>query len=218
MNRVNLLVLIDQLEALVETAPEVPLVGKVLIDADELLDLLDIIRAAVPEEIKRAEAVSSEREKMIAEGQEQVERMIAKAEEYAAKLVSNSEIYRQAEEESKLLLEESKRRAQEMQQGAEEYALEKLAQLHDVLSRALAEIERGQQALGREIFAERHQPVLVVDAGDLKPPRRRTAQRHQAVEIGRPLRPLGDAVGAHHQALALQAGREQDQSLERREM
>lgn len=152
MNRVNLLVLIDQLEALVEKAPEVPLVGKVLIDADELLDLLDIIRAAVPEEIKRAEAVSSEREKMIAEGQEQVERMIAKAEAYAAKLVSNSEIYRQAEEESKLLLEESKRRAQEMQQGAEEYALEKLAQLHDVLSRALAEIERGQQALqaGRE--------------------------------------------------------------------
>lgn len=39
-----------------------------MIDADELLDLLDIIRAAVPEEIKRAEAVSSEREKMIAEG------------------------------------------------------------------------------------------------------------------------------------------------------
>ena len=89
MNRVNLLVLIDQLEALVEKAPEVPLVGKVLIDADELLDLLDIIRAAVPEEIKRAEAVSSEREKMIAEGQEQVERMIAKAEEYACLLYTS---------------------------------------------------------------------------------------------------------------------------------
>lgn len=150
MNRVNLLVLIDQLEALVEKAPEVPLVGKVLVDADELLDLLDIIRAAVPEEIKRAEAVSSERERMIAEGQEQVERMIAKAEEYAAKLVSNSEIYRQAEEESKLLLEETKRRAKEMQAGAEEYVLEKLAQLHEVLSRALAEIERGQEALQRK--------------------------------------------------------------------
>jgi cell division septum initiation protein DivIVA len=147
VNRVNLLVLIDQLETLVEKAPEVPLVGKVLVDADELLDLVDIIRAAVPEEIKRAEAVSSERERMISEGQEQVERMIAKAEEYAAKLVSNSEIYRQAEEESKLLLEESKRRAQEMQLGAEEYALEKLDELHEVLSRALSEIERGQEAL-----------------------------------------------------------------------
>jgi len=120
------------------------------VDADELLDLLDIIRAAIPEEIKRAEAVSSEREKMMAEGQEQVERMIAKAEEYAAKLVSNSEIYRQAEEESKLLLEESRKRALEMQAGAEEYALEKLSQLHEVLTKALAEIERGQEALQKK--------------------------------------------------------------------
>jgi cell division septum initiation protein DivIVA len=150
VNRVNLLVLIDQLEALVEKAPEVPLVGKVLVDADELFDLLDIIRTAIPEEVKRAEAVSSERERMISEGQEQVERMIAKAEEYAAKLVSNSEIYRQAEEESKLLIEESRRRAQEMQAGAEEYAHQKLSELHTVLSRALAEIERGQDALRRD--------------------------------------------------------------------
>ena len=102
MNRVNLLVLIDQLEALVEKAPEVPLVGKVLVDADELFDLLDVIRSAIPEEVKRAEAVSSEMDKMIADGQQQAERMVAKAEEYATKLVRSSEIYRQAEAESKL--------------------------------------------------------------------------------------------------------------------
>ena len=130
VNRVNLLVLIDQLEALVEKAPEVPLVAKSC-DADELFDLLDIIRTAIPEEVKRLKRVF-ERERMISEGQEQVERMIAKAEEYAAKLVSNSEIYRQAEEESKLLIEESRRRAQEMQAGAEEYAYQKLSELHTV--------------------------------------------------------------------------------------
>ncbi|NMA62059.1 MAG: ATPase, partial [Firmicutes bacterium] len=77
MNRVNLQVLIDQLEVMVERAPEVPLVGKVLIDADELFELLDIIRTAIPEEVKRAEAVSSEKDRMIAEGQQQAELMIA---------------------------------------------------------------------------------------------------------------------------------------------
>ncbi|NMB02541.1 MAG: ATPase [Firmicutes bacterium] len=147
MNRVNLQVLIDQLEALVEKAPEVPLMGKVLVDADELFDLLDIIRTAIPEEVKRAEAVSSEREKMIADGQEQAERMIAKAEEYAAKLVRNSEIYRQAEEESKLLLEESKRRAQEIERGAEEYAHQILSNLHEALTRTLVVVEQGQEEL-----------------------------------------------------------------------
>ncbi len=150
MNRVNLLVLIDQLEALVEKAPEVPLVGKVLIDADELFDLLDIIRTAIPEEVRRAEAVSSEKDKMIADGQEQAERMIAKAEEYAAKLVLNSEIYRQAEAESKLLLDETKRHAAEIEQGSKEYAQQILSNLGDALTKTLQVVEAGKQELGKE--------------------------------------------------------------------
>lgn len=150
MNRVNLLVLIDQLEALVERAPEVPLVGKVLIDADELFDLLDIIRTAIPEEVKRAEAVSSEKEKMIADGQQQAERLVAKAEEYAAKLVRNSEIYRQAEEESKLLVEESRRRAKEIELGSKEYAQQILSNLHEALTKTLGVVEKSKEELQRE--------------------------------------------------------------------
>ena len=142
MNRVNLLVLIDQLEALVERAPEVPLVGKVLID--------DIIRTAIPEEVKRAEAVSSEKEKMIADGQQQAERLVAKAEEYAAKLVRNSEIYRQAEEESKLLVEESRRRAKEIELGSKEYAQQILSNLHEALTKTLGVVEKSKEELQRE--------------------------------------------------------------------
>lgn len=150
MNRVNLLVLIDQLEALVEKAPEVPLLGKVLIDADELLDLIDIIRTAVPEEVKRAEFVSSEKDKVIADGQQQAELMIAKAEEYAIKLVRNSEIYRQAEEESKLLLDESKRRAKELETGAKEYAQQIFSNLHEALRKTLVVVEKSKEELQKE--------------------------------------------------------------------
>lgn len=150
MNRVNLQVLIDQLEALVEKAPEVPLIGKVLVDADELFDLLDIIRTAIPEEVRRAEAVSSEKGKMIAEGQEQAERMIAKAEEYAAKLVHNSEIYRQAEAESKLLLEATKRQAAEIAKGSKDYAQQILSDLGAALNKTLQVVEAGRQELTKE--------------------------------------------------------------------
>ncbi len=150
MNRVNLQVLIDQLEALVEKAPEVPLVGKVLVDADELFDLLDIIRTAIPEEVKRAEVVSSEKDKMIADGKLEAERMVAKAEEYAAKLVRNSEIYRQAEAESKLLMEESKKQAQELVQGSKDYAQQILSNLSDALTRTLSVVEEGKKELQKE--------------------------------------------------------------------
>ncbi|NLJ80596.1 MAG: hypothetical protein GX335_06205 [Firmicutes bacterium] len=150
MNRVNLMVLIDQLEILVEKAPEVPLVGKILVDADELYDLIDIIRTAIPVEVKRAEAVSSEREKMIAEGQKQAERMVAKAEEYAAKLVRNNEVYRQAEEEGKRLYEETKRRAEEIEEGARQYAGQIFTNLQQALEKTLHIIEKSKEELERE--------------------------------------------------------------------
>jgi len=150
VNRVNLMVLIDQLEILVERAPEVPLVGKILVDADELFDLIDIIRTAIPAEVRRAEAVSAERDKMIAEGQEQAERMIAKAEEYAAKLVRNNEIHRQAEEEGKRLLEEAHRRAREVEGGAIEYADQIFANLQEALEKTLAVVKRSKEELNKQ--------------------------------------------------------------------
>ncbi len=147
MSDMNLLVLIDQLEILIEQAPEVPLIGKILVDGDELFELVDIIRAAVPREIKRAEAVSSEREKMIAESRLQAERIIAKAEEYASKLVRNSEVYRQAQEESKRLLLESEERAKEIEDGAKKYAQGIFSNLHTALTKTLAVVERSQEEL-----------------------------------------------------------------------
>lgn len=150
MSGVNLLVLIDQLEIIIEQAPEVPLIGKILVDGDELFELVDVIRAAIPREIKRAEAVSSEREKMITESQQQAERIIGKAEEYASKLVRNSEVYRQAQEESKRLLQESERRAKEIEEGAKEYAQGIFSNLHSALEKTLSVVKRSQEELAKE--------------------------------------------------------------------
>lgn len=150
MNRVNLQVLIDQLEVMVEKAPEVPLVGKVLIDADELFELLDVIRTAIPEEVKRAEAVSSEKDRMLAAGQQQAEQLVAKAEEYATNLVRTSEIYRQAEEESKVMIEQARLRAREIEVGAKEYADQIFSNLHDALTKTLHVVELSKTELKKD--------------------------------------------------------------------
>lgn len=149
MDRMNLLVLIDQLEAMVERAPEVPLVGKVLIDGDELYDLVDIIRAAIPEDVRKAQTASSEKDRMLAEGQEQAEQMITKAEEYAIKLVSQSEIYRQAEEESRIILDEAKQKAQEIEKEALQFADQIFTNLHDGLNKTLTIVEKSKEELGK---------------------------------------------------------------------
>ena len=55
-----MIILLDKLEDLIDNAPEIHN-RAVLLDSDELLELIEKIRNAVPEEVKRAEIVSTER-------------------------------------------------------------------------------------------------------------------------------------------------------------
>ena len=63
MNRMNLIILLDRLDQLIDSAPEIPLTGKALIDAEAALELVDKIRNAIPEEVKRAEWLASEKDR-----------------------------------------------------------------------------------------------------------------------------------------------------------
>ncbi|KLU41035.1 MAG: hypothetical protein AA931_03530 [Peptococcaceae bacterium 1109] len=149
----NLVVLLEQLEELVEKAPEIPLTGRVLLDADELLELIDQIRSSVPEEVRRAEAVSVEKDRVIAEGQQKAERIIAQAEEYAARLIRESEIHRQAEQEARRILDEASQRAQEITRGAEDYADQILSNLQSALEKTISVVSKGREELANRTTA-----------------------------------------------------------------
>lgn len=148
MNRINLVILLDRLEEMIERAPEIPLTGRVILDSDDVLELIDKIRNSIPEEVKRAEMVSTEKERVISEGQQKAERMISQAEEYAAKLVSESEITRQAQLEAKRILDEANRRARELEEGAQEYARDVLSKLEGALEKTLSVVLKGKEELG----------------------------------------------------------------------
>jgi cell division septum initiation protein DivIVA len=145
-----LIILLDKLEDLIDNAPEIPLTGRVLLDSDELLELIEKIRNAVPEEVKRAEIVSTEKDRVISEGQQRAERIIAQAKEQAARMLKESEIYRQAQQEAKQILAEAHQRAQELIKGSEEYAHGVLSDLRQTLDKTLKVVIRGQEELKKE--------------------------------------------------------------------
>ena len=84
MNRMNLIILMDRLEDLIQSAAMIPFSGKGLVDVEEVMGLLEKIRAAIPDEIRQAEAISGERDRFLEESRAQAERIILQAEEYAA--------------------------------------------------------------------------------------------------------------------------------------
>jgi hypothetical protein len=75
----DVLVLIDKLDDLVHNAKAVPLTDQVRIDREEIYDILDQMRATIPEEIKQARWIVKERQEMLAEAKRECDRLIGEA-------------------------------------------------------------------------------------------------------------------------------------------
>src|SRR5919199_1094148 len=72
----DVLVLIDKLDDIVHNAKAVPLTDQVRIDRDEIYDILDQMRATIPEEIKQARWIVKERQEMLAEAKREADRIL----------------------------------------------------------------------------------------------------------------------------------------------
>src|ERR671910_913369 len=71
----DVLVLIDKLDDLVHNARPVPLTDQVRVDREEIYDLLDQMRATIPEEIKQARWIVKERQEMLAQAKRDAEKL-----------------------------------------------------------------------------------------------------------------------------------------------
>lgn len=149
MNRMNLVILLDRLDQLIGSATEIPLTGKSLVDTEEALDLIDKIRNALPEEVKRAEWLTAEKDRMLKESQAEAERIVIQAEEYVAKMVSESEIVKKAREEAERLLEQARQEARDLEKEAQEYAEQVLGNLEEALERTMTVVKQGRENLKR---------------------------------------------------------------------
>jgi hypothetical protein len=83
----DVLVLIDKLDDTIHNAKPVPLTDQVRVDKEEIYDILDQMRATIPEEIKQARWIVKERQEMLAEAKREAERIIREAREEQIRLI-----------------------------------------------------------------------------------------------------------------------------------
>src|SRR5215210_1996057 len=88
----DVLVLIDKLDDLVHNAKAVPLTDQVRIDREEIYDILDQMRATIPEEIKQARWIVKERQEMLAEAKRQARETRLEMEDWADSILSTLEV------------------------------------------------------------------------------------------------------------------------------
>ncbi len=147
------------MEYLVQHARHMPFSNQVMVDEDELMDLIDQLRFNLPEEMKQGNWTVQEQQRLIAEAHAEATRILSKANERAEIAVQEHEILRRTERQSQQTLREAQARADEIVREAEAYALEQLQQLEAHLSRTLATVKRGVEALQSSQPAPEEEPV-----------------------------------------------------------
>ena len=118
----KVLELLDELKAEINESPKSVFSNKKTVDAEILLEILDDLVAAVPEEIEEAGRLLGEKKKILEDAKKEAESIIKSAEEELAKRVSEDEVTKAAEENAKELMHKANANAKEITLGAKEYA------------------------------------------------------------------------------------------------
>jgi cell division septum initiation protein DivIVA len=147
MGRMQLVVLLDRLERTIESGAAIPLTGKVIVEKEEVLELVEEIRQSMPEEIEKATWIMKERDNILREAHKESQDVIKKAKEHVGRSISESDIVKQARAEADRLIEESKRYVKELQEGADQYADASLAKLENTLLETLKVVKKGRSVL-----------------------------------------------------------------------
>ena len=89
--------LIKEIEEIVNTASGVPLTGKVMVEGEEIINILNDIEACLPDEIKQARWIQSEKDRILSEAKKEYETVVNDAKRHAESLVEKNVILARAQ-------------------------------------------------------------------------------------------------------------------------
>ena len=139
--------LVERLEALVVNARKVPMTSQVILEQATLLDLIDQLRVAIPEDVRNARRIMQESDRVLAKAREEAEEIIGAAQEQAAILLQDQSIIREAESRAGDIEKQTQTKADETMRGADQYASDVLIRLESDLVKTLSIVKKSLEVL-----------------------------------------------------------------------
>jgi hypothetical protein len=149
----DILHLVDRLEELFNDSRPIWLTHSVIVDEDRMLDLIDQMRVAIPEEIKKAQQIITQRDRILAQAKEEANRTIALAREKAEKQLEDDELIMSARVKAEQIVVQAQKDAAITQREADKYILETLTNLEMHMDRVLSQVRNGIKTLQSDIYA-----------------------------------------------------------------
>lgn len=139
----TVLELLEEIEEIVDTAPGLPLTGKIMVDSNELLEIVREIRLSLPDDVQQAKWVKDEKERILTEAKNEYEKLIVEAKKQADYLVETDDITLRAQ-----------KMAEDIREQAEEYSKVLKMRTYDYVDKMLYDMQAKMDDLNLKYFGE----------------------------------------------------------------
>lgn len=154
--------LVDRLEQILSESRRVPMTTTLMVDEEQVFNIIDQLRVAIPDEVRRANRVESEKERILAQAQEEAARIRQLAKQEAEELIRRDAIVASAHQRAENVLERAHRDAEILRHDADVYVVNVLAKLEEDLLRSLSVVRNGL----RKVQAEQAAAAEAVEAAE----------------------------------------------------
>ena len=156
--------LIDQLYTMVSEAWGVPLGNeKCIVERDQVLEILDEIKTAMPVELSEAKRLVSARDEFINNAKREAENILKQAEQRARQMISHEEVYLQAQKEADELMKNAQAKIKELRQVTNDYVDDSMKRTEEAIAQALSEIRESRSKFRALVNPQQAKPSPIIE-------------------------------------------------------
>lgn len=161
MATVDIQFLIDRLDGMMQQSRRSFIGGKVQVDEGEMQQIIDQMRASVPNEIKQARRILQERENIIKSAQDEAEQIVTFARQQAEYLTSEHGLLQEAKMRSEGVIREAIDQKEMVISQARTFALEAIISVDNVLEALDSTVVSNKRNVRRVLESLQDQPMPV---------------------------------------------------------
>ncbi len=140
--------ILDRMDDLMDGAPSLPLSGgKCVVNSERMRELIDELRLNLPQEIKQAKMIVSDRKVILEDAKREAESVVKVAEERARRLVDENELTKKAKERATEIMTTAQTQARELKRAANEFSENVLKTAEQGLTESLNQVRTAKSAL-----------------------------------------------------------------------
>lgn len=173
----DILHLVDRIEELFNESRAVPFTRNVVVDEDKMLDIIDQMRVTVPEEVKKAQQLVAQKDRIMAQANEEAsrivtlakekaEQIVVLAKEKAEQIVDREAIVKSAETRAGQIVAQSREDAGNTRRETDDYVIGALQVMEEEVTRLLTQVRNGIRKIEEDRL---HAPLPAAEDNHYEP-------------------------------------------------